>query len=58
MSRTVEECPACHEKAVLRRPTVDCECRVCVVCAEKFLENGQCGLCGVLFLDDDDPEAA
>ena len=58
MSRTVAICPACHTRAVLRRTTMDCTCQVCLDCGEKFLENGQCGVCGVLFTDDDDPEAA
>jgi len=36
---------------------MDCECRICLDCGEKFLDNGQCGMCGVLFTDDDAPEA-
>ena len=60
MPRTYEVCQACHTRAVLRRPTMDCECRVCEECGNKFLDLGQCGLCGVLFTEDDDdgPEAA
>ena len=58
MPRTITTCPTCHARAVLHRPTTDCACLVCIVCAEKFLKQGQCGLCGVLFLDDDDdPDA-
>jgi hypothetical protein len=53
MSRALEECPSCHQQALLRHTTTDCTCRVCEDCANQFLAQGHCGVCQTRFTEDE-----
>ena len=46
-------CQACEAPNVrLASCTNDCACLVCERCANQFLQDGVCGICGTTFTDD------
>ena len=47
-------CTACEApNQRLAIATGDCACLVCEACANRFLEAGQCGVCGTLYTEDE-----
>ena len=60
----VGTCVACEVPNVrIATATAECACRVCEPCAERFIQDGVCGVCGTALSADDldeetDDEAA
>jgi len=46
---TIGWCDYCGCEEVLAAMTEDCECLVCADCAQDFLTDGVCGVCGTFF---------
>ena len=47
-------CTACHRPDQrLAIATGDCDCLICEACANAFLDANQCGVCGMVFTEDE-----